>query len=179
VLYSNWKVPRSGTRPASWISALAKFSLSKLRTHVVSNLLYSSTQNCTKTIHSSKLYTPEPPPELLLLSKKYIKGTPQHNQRVVQWRLICPLIQFPLTWLYHYKHSLTKLSHIQPTATSSTPVRSQQPAGHKSQSETERVTTYFFRTSINRRSMVSHPFDPSIGRPQTVKRHVRAITNFS
>jgi len=41
----------SAVRP-SRISALAKFSLSKLRTHVVSNLLYSSTQNCTKTIHS-------------------------------------------------------------------------------------------------------------------------------
>ncbi|KAK2158523.1 hypothetical protein LSH36_168g04112 [Paralvinella palmiformis] len=48
------------------ISALAKFSLSKLRTHVVSNLLYSSTQNCTETIHSSKIYTQETPPLLLL-----------------------------------------------------------------------------------------------------------------
>ena len=60
----------------SRILALAKFSLSKIRTHVVSNLLYSSTQNCTKTIHSSKLYTQEPPPLLLLITipKKIYKN---------------------------------------------------------------------------------------------------------
>jgi len=53
-------------------AALAKFSLSKLRTHVFSNLLYSSTQNCIKTIHSSKLYTTEQPPLLQLSHPKKI-----------------------------------------------------------------------------------------------------------
>jgi len=51
-----------------------------------------------------------------------------------------------------------------------TPVRSQQPASHKSPSGTERVTTkseiYGFT-----------PTDPTIRRPQTLKRHERAITN--
>ena len=42
------KVPRSGTAGPGPRSALAKFSLSQLRTNF-------STQNCTKTIHFSKL----------------------------------------------------------------------------------------------------------------------------
>ena len=83
-----WKVPRSALHP-SRISALAKFSLSKFRTYVVSNLLYSSTQNCTKTIHSSKLYTPEPPLHYSLPLQKniyenpdiYRELSPQHRQR--------------------------------------------------------------------------------------------------
>ena len=57
--YEKYRGPGRG-RP-SRTPVLAKFFLSKLRTHVVSNLLYSSSQNCTKTIYSSKLYTPEPP----------------------------------------------------------------------------------------------------------------------
>jgi len=51
---------RPGLGCPSRTPALAKLSLSKLRTRVVSNLLYSSTRNCTKTLHSSKLSTPEP-----------------------------------------------------------------------------------------------------------------------
>ena len=67
--------PLKSTDRPSQISASAKFSLSKLRTHLISNILYSSTQNCTKTIHSSKLYTLEPTPLLPLLSSPLQKST--------------------------------------------------------------------------------------------------------
>ena len=52
-------------------------------------------------------------------------------------------------------------------------------AGHKSPSGSEPVTTDFFHTSINQRSMVSHPLTPEfIGHNKTLSgRHLQVITN--
>ena len=44
--------PGPGLGSPSRISAFPKFPLSKLRTHVILYLLYSSARNCPKTIHS-------------------------------------------------------------------------------------------------------------------------------
>jgi len=74
--------------------------------------------------------------------------------------------------------AFTHSTHTTKTLIQYIPNQTQQPAGLKSPSSTERVTTNFFRTSINRSTMISHPFDPTLGWPQTVKRHERAITNY-